>query len=90
MATWARRDWFSGRPRPVVVLLLLSTAAAVPAQPPVKTYISYRDGRPVLNALPDNLPRELHGKTRSEIEAWWPIWISQLVDFSRPGTLFRL
>jgi hypothetical protein len=77
MATRARRDWFSGRARPVVVLLLLSTAAAAPAEPPVKTYISYRDGRPVLDALPDNLPRELNGKTRSEIEASWLHWISR-------------
>jgi hypothetical protein len=76
MTTGARRDWFSGRARPVVVVLLLSTAAA-PAEPPVKTYISYRDGRSVLDALPDNLPRELNGKTRSEIEASWPRWISQ-------------
>lgn len=65
----------------VLVSAALSAQTSGPAggsvPPPAgKAPVVYADARPILEALPDSLPAELKGKSRSEIEAAWPDWIS--------------
>ena len=49
--------------------LLQSTAS--------KTYITYRDASPAIEALRQSLPAELRGKSASELEIAWPGWVLQ-------------
>lgn len=40
-------------------------------------YISYADAQPVLEALAEDLPAELKGKSTAEIKAEWPAWVAR-------------
>jgi len=53
-------------------------AAAVLSSGPVVQTIPYRDARPVLDTLrQDLLPGDLRSKTAGEIEAAWPDWVAR-------------
>ena len=54
-----------------------TTQASRPVAATVKTTISYGEAKPILEALRDNLPAELKGKTSAEIETAWPAWVSR-------------
>jgi SAM-dependent methyltransferase len=42
-----------------------------------RTFITYRDASPVIQALRQNLPSELRAKDASELEVAWPGWVLQ-------------
>ncbi len=66
----------AGRTRPALVLMAcVGIAWSVDSQTRA-IRISYAEASPVLDALHDNLPAELRGKTSAEIEAAWPGWIT--------------
>ena len=50
---------------------------SLPVAAAVKTNIPYVDAKPILEALGENLPAELRGKTPADIESAWPNWVSQ-------------
>jgi hypothetical protein len=52
-------------------------ASVSPGATPPKTFIPYRDASPVIEALRQNLPPELRGKTAADLEVAWPRWVVQ-------------
>jgi hypothetical protein len=41
------------------------------------SYIPYDDAQPILQALAEDLPAELKGKSADEIKAQWPAWVAR-------------
>jgi hypothetical protein len=61
---------------PLALLLVCATALVAPAaQTGTRTFISYAEARPVIDALHDELPPQLQSKTAAEIESAWPDWV---------------
>jgi hypothetical protein len=65
------------RPNTTALGLLLVCAAglAVAAQAGTRTFISYAEARPVIDAFHDGLPLPLQSKTAAELESAWPDWV---------------
>jgi len=67
----------------IVGALLLACGTAVPdlarktSAAPQKTEMSLDDARPVIEALPKDLPREFAGKSFQQLEQLWPEWRHQ-------------
>jgi hypothetical protein len=60
-----------------VFSVFLSTSLFGKAAAREASYIPYDDAQPILQALIEDLPRELQGKSSDEIRADWPAWVAR-------------
>ena len=62
---------------PTLISLLLCVSLFGQSSPRKPAYVPYPDAQPILEALSDDLPAELKGKSPDELKAGWPGWIAR-------------